>query len=131
MSKDVKYFPGLDGLRFIGAFAVILSHIEFLKSLYGFDNLMDFRFYQKTNSLIKLNTSIIKFLRQILYGLNVYHWLIIILVLNFVKKFMNDFSVFNQNMIIYFFTIAITILISHFSYKYFESFFLKFKTKFY
>ena len=131
MSKDVKYFPGLDGLRFIGAFAVIFSQIEFLKSLYGFENLMDFRFYQKTNSLIKLNTSIIKFLRQILYGLNVYHWLIIILVLNFVKKFMNDFSVFNQNMIIYFFTIAITILISHFSYKYFESFFLKFKTKFY
>ena len=85
----------------------------------------------KTNSLIKLNSRISMFLGQISYGLYVYHWLIIILVLNFVKKFMNDFSVFNQNMIIYFFTITITILISHFSYKYFESFFLKFKTKFY
>lgn len=43
------YFPGLNGLRFIGAFTVILSHIEFLKSLNGLPNLMEVPFYQNTN----------------------------------------------------------------------------------
>lgn len=49
MNSNIKYFPGIDGLRFVGAFAVILSHIEFLKSIHGFGNLMDFGFYKNTN----------------------------------------------------------------------------------
>jgi peptidoglycan/LPS O-acetylase OafA/YrhL len=42
------YFPGLNGLRFIGAFVVIIGHIEFLKSLQGLPNLMSFSFYKNT-----------------------------------------------------------------------------------
>lgn len=43
------YFPGLNGLRFIGAFTVILGHIEFIKSLHGLPNLMDVGYYKNTN----------------------------------------------------------------------------------
>jgi peptidoglycan/LPS O-acetylase OafA/YrhL len=42
------YFPGLNGLRFIGAFIVIIGHIEFLKSLHGLPNLMTLSFYKNT-----------------------------------------------------------------------------------
>jgi peptidoglycan/LPS O-acetylase OafA/YrhL len=43
------YFPGLNGLRFIGAFAVIICHIEFLKSLHGLPNIMNYPFYKNTS----------------------------------------------------------------------------------
>jgi peptidoglycan/LPS O-acetylase OafA/YrhL len=35
-SKTKVYFPGLNGLRFIAAAAVIISHIELIKSTFGF-----------------------------------------------------------------------------------------------
>lgn len=44
-----KYFEGLNTIRFIGAFSVILGHIELIKSLYGFPNLMYLPFYKNTN----------------------------------------------------------------------------------
>ncbi len=43
------YFKGLNGLRFIGAFSVIIGHIELIKSFYGLPNLMDHPFYRFTN----------------------------------------------------------------------------------
>jgi peptidoglycan/LPS O-acetylase OafA/YrhL len=49
MSKTQKYFPGLNALRFIGAFAVLLGHLEFVKSLYGLENLQKLSFYKNTS----------------------------------------------------------------------------------
>jgi peptidoglycan/LPS O-acetylase OafA/YrhL len=43
------YFKGLNGLRFIGAFSVILGHIELIKSFYGIPNLMYLPFFKNTN----------------------------------------------------------------------------------
>lgn len=43
------YFPGLNGLRFIGAFIVIIGHLEFIKSLYSLPNLMYLPFYSNTS----------------------------------------------------------------------------------
>lgn len=43
------YFPGLNGLRFIGAFIVIIGHLEFIKSLYSLPNLMHLSFYSNTS----------------------------------------------------------------------------------
>jgi len=34
-SKDIKYFPNLDGLRFVGAMAILILHIESIKILKG------------------------------------------------------------------------------------------------
>lgn len=40
MRKDAKvYFPGLNGLRFFAAFAVMITHIELMKKYLGFTNL--------------------------------------------------------------------------------------------
>ena len=43
------YFIGLSGLRFIGAFSVVLGHIELIKSFYGIPNLMEIPFYKNTS----------------------------------------------------------------------------------
>lgn len=39
MSTKSIYFPGLNGLRFFAAFAVIITHVELMKKYAGFDNL--------------------------------------------------------------------------------------------
>lgn len=44
-----KYFPNLNGLRFIGAFMVIIGHLEFVKSLNDIPNFMNLSFYLNTN----------------------------------------------------------------------------------
>ena len=44
-----NYFKGLNGLRFIGAFSVIIGHIELIKSFYGIPNLMEIPFFKNTN----------------------------------------------------------------------------------
>lgn len=38
MEKNSIYFPNLNGLRFIAALMVIISHIELNKSLFGYEN---------------------------------------------------------------------------------------------
>ena len=43
------YFKNLFALRFIGAFAVILGHLELIKSLRGVPNINHFAFYKNTN----------------------------------------------------------------------------------
>lgn len=39
--KRITYFPGLDGLRFFAALAVIISHVELLKSAFKLPNTWD------------------------------------------------------------------------------------------
>lgn len=43
------YFKGLNGLRFIGAFSVLIGHIELIKYFNGLPNLMKYAFYKNTN----------------------------------------------------------------------------------
>ena len=38
MTKAKVYFPGLNGLRFFAAFAVIITHVELMKKFLGFHN---------------------------------------------------------------------------------------------
>ncbi|MDJ1498335.1 acyltransferase [Cytophagaceae bacterium DM2B3-1] len=40
-SLKKTYFPGLTGLRFIAAFVVLISHLEEMKKLFGYDNWRD------------------------------------------------------------------------------------------
>lgn len=37
-SSDKVYFPGLNSLRFIAAYAVVITHIELLKATFGFNH---------------------------------------------------------------------------------------------
>jgi peptidoglycan/LPS O-acetylase OafA/YrhL len=45
------YFPGLNGLRFIAAFLVIINHIEVAKLFCGYDNYMQYPFFTSIGSL--------------------------------------------------------------------------------
>ena len=86
----------------------------------------------KVNPIIKLENQMFNFLGKISYGLYAYHWIIIVLIMETSLKFSPNLTknmVF-FNMLIYSLGLSLTIIISHFSYNYFESFFLKIKDRF-
>lgn len=70
----------------------------------------------------------LNYIGKISYGIYVYHWIIILVVLNFTIQFKENSWLFN--FLLYMLSIALTILVAHFSFFYFESYFLKFKDKF-
>ncbi len=82
-----------------------------------------------TNSLLKLDNKIINFLGKISYGMYIYHWIIIYITIDLLNKF--ELDIVYYNILLYSITLLVTILISFLSYKYFESYFLKLKSKFY
>lgn len=97
-------------------------------------------FYALFFAVIILNTAVnpkkiisfdykwLNYIGKISYGIYVYHWIIILFVLNFIIQFKENSLVFNS--ILYVGSIGITILIAHFSFFKFESYFLKFKDRF-
>ena len=70
------------------------------------------------------------FLGKISYGLYMYHFMIIPIILYILNKYKFTTNEFYLNFIIYFTTILITILVSAFSYYFFENKFIKLKSKF-
>lgn len=79
-------------------------------------------------SLISWNYRISNYLGKISYGIYVYHWMILYLVLNWLVPLNLDLIPFNT--LAYLLTFGLTIGISHISYFYFELWFLKFKDQF-
>ncbi|MEM5565139.1 acyltransferase [Psychroserpens sp. AS72] len=79
-----------------------------------------------------LNNKYLNHLGHISYGIYMFH----VIALNFVVFFMlkiQELKIFNDTitiLLIYILTFALTILLAHLSYKYFETYFLKLKTKF-
>lgn len=72
-----------------------------------------------------LEWKVLNYLGKISYGIYMYHFMVLIPVLMLVSKVKVD-----NNVITYGLIIGITIVISSFSYHYFETFFLKMKTKY-
>jgi peptidoglycan/LPS O-acetylase OafA/YrhL len=81
------------------------------------------------NSLLKLDNKMMNFLGKISYGMYIYHWIIIYMIIDLLNKF--ELDIMYYNILLYLLTLLVTILISYLSYKYFESYFLKLKSKFY
>ena len=79
-------------------------------------------------TIISFNNKILNYLGKISYGIYVYHWIIIYLILDLIMNVKENFWLFN--ILLYVFSIIISILISHISYFYFEIWFLKLKEKF-
>ncbi|WP_157717149.1 acyltransferase [Formosa sp. Hel1_31_208] len=80
----------------------------------------------------RINNKLLSHLGHISYGIYMFH----VIALNFVVFVMlkvQQFEIFSDDitlLLIYILTFALTILMAHLSYKYFETFFLKLKTKF-
>lgn len=70
------------------------------------------------------------FLGRISYGLYMYHLMIIPIVVFILGKFKNELGDLWFNVLLYSITLSVTILIASLSYLYFESFFIKLKSKF-
>lgn len=68
-------------------------------------------------------------LGKISYGIYMYHQILIVLTINLVLKYFKNIGLI-ENVIIYTFSIILTLLISHLSYSYFETPLLKIKNKF-
>jgi peptidoglycan/LPS O-acetylase OafA/YrhL len=97
-------------------------------------------FYAVFFAIIILNTAVnpkklvsfdykwLNYIGKISYGIYVYHWIIILFVLNFTIQMKGNSILFNT--LFYVGSIGLTILVSHFSFFKFESYFLKFKDKF-
>ena len=76
---------------------------------------------------IKIDTNVSKFLGKISYGIYMYHWLIIILVMKFLP--FQENALF-YNLKLYFLVFGLTIFVSWFSFVFFEKKFLKLKIKY-
>lgn len=97
-------------------------HYEFYSILFG---IIILNFATNNTIKISLENRIFNYLGNISYGLYMYHSIGIVFAL-FICKHINLVS----NWLLYPLSITITILLAGVSYKYFESYFLKFKNKF-
>ncbi len=97
-------------------------HYEFYAVLFG---IIILNLAANRTILISLENKTLSYLGNISYGLYMYHPIAIVLALNICKS-LNALT----NWAIYPLSIFFTILLAGLSYKYFESFFLKYKGKF-
>lgn len=79
------------------------------------------------NRKIKLDNSVTNFLGKISYGIYMYHWIIILLLIKYLEQ-LKDTPYYN--LILYVLSFGITLLISWISYNTFEKYFLNLKKKF-
>ncbi len=84
------------------------------------------------NSLIKLSGKLLYNLGKISYGVYMYHMMVIVFVLNFLKQqeVPPDALGGINGVLLYFGVIALTLLIAQLSYTYFEAFFIRKKAAF-
>jgi peptidoglycan/LPS O-acetylase OafA/YrhL len=106
------------------SFGVKIPHIhyEFYGLLFG---IVILNLAANKNSIVNLENSVLNYLGKISYGLYMFHPLAIVITLK-------SLIFFNINNIIfqYVLSFALTVIISGISYKYFESYFLRKKTRF-
>jgi len=108
------------GLRF-GLFVNVIYSLLFL--------LLIMNVSSNHNSILSLENKVFNFLGKISYGLYVYHFLVLLLLMNVLNRMeVKDGIIFN--IIYYIGGIVLIIVVSYFSYNFFEKRFLKLKTKY-
>jgi peptidoglycan/LPS O-acetylase OafA/YrhL len=80
------------------------------------------------NKIISFDYKWLNYIGKISYGIYVYHWIIILFVMNIIIQVKENLFLFNS--LLYAGSISLTILIAHFSFFKFERYFLKFKDRF-
>ncbi len=83
-------------------------------------------------NIFKIENPITNYLGKVSYGLYVFHWVIVLLVLALGKKIFTDVAENSLiiHMFVYLLSVGLTLAVSHVSYTYYESYFLKMKDKF-
>ena len=79
--------------------------------------------------LMLLENKFFNFLGKISYGLYMYHMMIVVFVIQMMVKIHGEIGV-KENILIYFCSVGLSILVAWLSYEYFEKPFLKLKSKF-
>lgn len=79
------------------------------------------------NGPFNIDTKTTSFLGRISYGIYMYHWIVLVLVMKFMTSYQSENY---YSLIIYFLVFGITILISYLSYISFEKYFLQLKKRF-
>ena len=83
------------------------------------------------NSIIKIENRLFNFLGKISYGIYMYHLIVIFIVIKSMSFIgITNPSSWKYNVVLYLFSIGITLFVSHLSYKYLESIFLKKKVRY-
>ncbi len=85
-----------------------------------------------SDSLIRIKNKLFDYLGMISYGIYMYHLLVIVALLNFMKSVFDwagELSI-GQNIFIYFAAVAITAVVSSLSYRYLETPFIRLKKRF-
>lgn len=75
-----------------------------------------------------LNHSLILYLGKVSYGIYMYHFLAMYFIIPAANKYLLE-NLYLYNLFIYTLVFLLTIILSHFSFKYFETFFLRMKEK--
>ncbi len=83
-----------------------------------------------SNSIIKLNQKWLIQLGDFSYGIYMYHMLVVFTVILLFKNIFNEMNNYLSSILFYTIIISFTILVSFFSKRYFEDYFLNLKNKF-
>ncbi|CAG4992772.1 O-acetyltransferase OatA [Dyadobacter sp. CECT 9275] len=101
---------------------ISIFHYEFYSILFG---ILILNFASNARNKISIENDVFNYLGRISYGLYMYHPIVIVIAL-FICKSVN----FVSNWIIYPVIVSLTVFFSSVSYRYYESFFLRYKSKF-
>lgn len=77
-----------------------------------------------------LENSVFNYLGSISYGIYMYHFMIIPIILYFFKQMALNLDLVTENIVVYFFTFIFTVVISSLSYQFFEKRFINLKHKY-
>lgn len=119
----IALFVGLGG--WLAGFHISMFNDEFYSFFFA---IIILNTATNPNKILSFDYKVTNYLGKISYGIYVYHWIIIYFMMNLLKNYTDRSMLYN--LLLYTSTIGFTIIISHISYYYFESYFLKFKDKF-
>ena len=123
LRNDLFYFSiFLVALLMIKGVYIPYIHYEFYSVFFG---LIILNFSANNKIKISLENKVLSYLGNISYGLYIYHPIGIVLAI-----YISMFIGFNTNWLLYPLSLFLTIIMAGLSYKYFESYFLKYKNQF-
>ena len=126
-SKSKFVYLGIVFLVFIFMFFSLFL-IYFQNIILGFLFLFLILITISEDNTIVFRNKQMSYLGKISYGIYMYHPFVMFLVFPFANSYFNDSSItLYYNLFVYVFVFSLTILLSHFSYKHFESVFIKIK----